>query len=112
MRAPRVAPGVVVPGVEVIEQVCQVRYEAPGFLIVEVRQEPCEGVGVAVPHLGHRWFGRFRQRDDDAAPIDLVVLAHHQPRTREVTNHHAGVGDAHVKTPGQLRDGGRARHSE
>ena len=112
MTAPRVAPGVVVPGVEVREQVCQVRDEAPGFLILEVHEEPCEGLGVAVPHLGHRWFGRFRQRDDDTAPIIFVMLAIHQPRPGEVADDHAGVGDAHVDALGQLRYGGGPRHSE
>lgn len=112
MTAPRVAPRVVVASVEVSEQICQVRDEAPGFLIVEVPQEPCEGVGVAVPHLVNCWFGRLRQRNDDTAPVSLVVFAHHQPRSCKVADDHAGVGDAHLDPPGQLRDSRRARHSE
>ncbi len=47
MTAPRVAPGVVVAVVEVGDQICQVRDEVPGLLVVEVPQEPCEGVDVA-----------------------------------------------------------------
>jgi hypothetical protein len=56
------------------KQQAEVADECLGLVLLEFAQETNDGLGEAAAHLGHGRPSGVGQRDDDPAPVPLVVV--------------------------------------